>query len=128
MIDMNEIAAEYRLAHWTEVVRERENSGLSIREYCERADFPANRYFYWQKKLRKAAYEELTKEQCDSATSLTPVFAEVRLPMRSAIPTSNCTQQSDIMIESSGVRITASREYPVEQLAELLNTVMRSCC
>jgi len=53
------IAKEYRLAHWAEIMRERQDSGLSIRAYCKQAGFHENIYFYWQRKLREAACQEV---------------------------------------------------------------------
>ena len=55
MINTREIAEEYRLSHWAQIVQEQKQSGLSIKEYCETAGFQQNRYFYWQRKLREAA-------------------------------------------------------------------------
>ena len=57
------IAAEYRLAHWAGIMRERQESGLSIRAFCERAGFHENIYYYWQRKLREAACKNLTEQQ-----------------------------------------------------------------
>ena len=49
------IAAEYRLSHWAQVVRDRSQKGLSIRAYCGETGIYENTYFYWQRKLREAA-------------------------------------------------------------------------
>ena len=54
-MNTREIAEEYRLSHWAGVVRERQESGLSIKAFCEKAGFHQNIYFYWQRKLREAA-------------------------------------------------------------------------
>jgi len=107
-------------------MREREESGLSIRAYCEQAGFHENRYFYWQKRLRETACEEFARIQ-DNTTNLKTVFAEVNLPLRPTMPSEDHKQTSDICIESPGLRISANREYPVGQLVELLKTVMQSC-
>jgi len=58
-MNTREIAKEYRLSHWAEVVRERRASGLSVKEYCKTGGFHENNYYYWQRKLREAACEEL---------------------------------------------------------------------
>ena len=59
MVNTREIAEEYRLSHWAEVMRERRESGLTIKAYCRRIGICGNTYFYWQRKLREAACEEL---------------------------------------------------------------------
>jgi transposase-like protein len=57
MINTREIAAEYRLTHWAGIVRERAESGLTVKAFCESAGLRTNTYFYWQHKLRKATCE-----------------------------------------------------------------------
>ena len=120
------ITKEYRLAHWAGIMREREGSGLSIKAYCEGAGFPENQYFYWQRKLREAACEELTPQ--GKATNLTPVFAEVKLAAQPMFNTSAAIPQSHVCIEAGGARLIAGSEYPVSKLAELLRVVSRECC
>ena len=53
------IAAELRLSHWSAIMRERQESGLSVKAFCESRGFHTNVYFYWQRKLRAAACEVL---------------------------------------------------------------------
>jgi putative transposase len=57
MIDTREIAAGYRLEHWAGIVRERAESGLTVKAFCESAGVHPNSYFYWQRKLRESACE-----------------------------------------------------------------------
>jgi len=126
-VDMAEIAEEYRLSHWAEIVREREESGLTIREFCKNAGFHENRYFYWQKKLRKAACEELGLIQ-GKTTSMTPaVFAEVKLPAQHAMAPIVSIHNTNISVEAAGVRLTAGSDYPIAKVAELLRMVSQEC-
>ena len=126
-MNTNDIAVEYRLSHWAGIMREREESGLSIKQFCKNAGFHENRYFYWQKRLRAAACEELAKIQ-GNTTCMTPIgFTEVKMSARPALPPIAATSQSQVCIETVGVRITADSEYPVGKLAELMREVVRSC-
>lgn len=119
------ISAEYRLTHWARVVQDRNNSGYSIRKYCENAGIHENTYYYWLKKLREAACEELTKNEGD-ATSIAPMgFAEIKLAARTSSPISTGIQENQVSIETDVVRITAGSGYPVAKLAELLREVAR---
>jgi len=128
VISMNTraIATEYRLAHWAGIMREREESGLSIKAFSEKAGFHENRYYYWQKKLRETACEELMKPQVKT-TRLAPVFAEVKLASQHAPPLATGISHDHICIEAAGVRITAGCEYPVGSLTELLRAVSQTC-
>ena len=58
-MNTREIAEEYRLSHWSEKMRERQELGLSIKAYCEQQGFHENIYYYWQRKLRKTACTEV---------------------------------------------------------------------
>jgi len=49
------ITAECRLAHWTQVMHDRVEKGLTVRAYCQSVGIRENTYFYWQHKLREAA-------------------------------------------------------------------------
>jgi hypothetical protein len=125
-MDTRTIAAEYRLSHWAGIMREREESGLSIKAFCENAGFHENIYFYWQRKLREATCEELTKFQ-GSQSGLTPIgFTEVKL-VNPGVPPAGSSVQGQICIEAAGVRITEGGEYPVEKLTILLREVSRPC-
>jgi transposase-like protein len=64
-MNTRKIAEEYRLTHWAGIMRERQTSGISIREYCKTAGFSEHTYYYWQKKLREAACRELTVQTED---------------------------------------------------------------
>jgi putative transposase len=57
-MDTNAIAAEYRMAHWSGIIQEQQESGLSIKAYCKAAGFHENSFYYWQRKLREAACTE----------------------------------------------------------------------
>jgi len=126
-MNTRDIAAEYRLAHWAGIMREREESGLSIKAFCEKAGFHENRYFYWQKKLRETACEGLIANNVQT-TSLTPVFAEVTLPAQRSLLPAVGILENHICVEAAGVRLTAGCEYPIEKLAELFRAVSRACC
>jgi len=63
MVSTREIAEEYRLGHWAQVMQGREQSGLSIKAYCQQIGICGNRYYYWQRKLREAACAELLGQE-----------------------------------------------------------------
>ncbi|MCL2342401.1 MAG: IS66 family insertion sequence element accessory protein TnpB [Firmicutes bacterium] len=59
MVNTREIAAEYRLSQWAKITQEREQSGLTIKAFCQKIGIGTNTYFYWQRKLREAVCQEL---------------------------------------------------------------------
>ena len=57
MNELMDIRRQCRLNQWSMMVQEREDSGLSIRAYCEQKGIGVKTYYYRLKKLREAAVE-----------------------------------------------------------------------
>lgn len=47
----------YRLQSWAEIIRERQTSGLTNKEFCAQRGIPEKTYYYWLRKVREAATE-----------------------------------------------------------------------
>jgi len=125
-MNTREIAAEYRLAHWAQIMQNRRESGMSVKAFCENSGIHANSYYYWQKKLREATCEGLARTESGAAGLVPPGFAEVKLASRAVLPTAASSSQS-ICVEVPGARITADIGYPAEKLAYLMRAVMQPC-
>lgn len=114
-MDTREIAAEYRLEHWAQMMRERAEQGLSIRAYCESRGIHENTYFYWQRKLREAA--------CAGLAAAEPAPSERSAPKGwAALSVGN--QQNEpqgLSIDVGGCRINVRADTD----AELLEKVCR---
>ena len=131
MINTREIAEEYRLSHWAQVIQERIQSGLSISAYCKQIGICGNTYFYWQRRVRAVACEQLAANNTERVKTDLPMprFTEVSVAKPaapSAIPEAMPTS-SRLCIETAGVRITADSTYPPDKLASLLRELSRSC-
>ena len=123
-MNTKDIATAFRMRHWAGIMDERKRSGLSVRRFCINAGIPENNYYYWQKKLREAACEEIAN--AESATGLEPVrFIEAQLPVQPARSTAANYPRNQVCIEATGVRIIACGEYPADKLAVLLREVAR---
>ncbi len=127
-MNTRKIAEEYRLSHWAGITRERKESGLSVRAYCRQAGFHENVYYYWQRKLREAACEELSNEK--APLPATPAgWALCATETKTATLTSSAqiAMAEQLTVEISGMRITAGGRYPVEQMAQLLRELQKIC-
>jgi hypothetical protein len=51
---MDNITHEMRLAHWADQIRECHNSGMTVRAWCAANNIGEKKYFYWQRRVRKA--------------------------------------------------------------------------
>ena len=101
-----EMATQYRMTEWAEIIRERVASGQSIENFCADRNIAKSRYFYWQKKLRAAACEHIESQQnCETGLSV-PGFLEVNLES-----TPKPTASGQLSMEIDGVRISADGTY-----------------
>ena len=128
-MDTKAMTHQFRLSHWAGVMRERNESGLSIRAWCRENGVGEKTYYYWQRQLRETACEQFAEYQTSYQTELTaPGFAEVKLRDSPARPTlSGAVQLGQLHIEIGKVRIAADNAYPPEKLAELLRELTRPC-
>jgi transposase-like protein len=54
-----EIAHQYRLSQWTEIIRECRGSGQTVKRWCKEHDVSDKSYYYWLRKVREAACNTL---------------------------------------------------------------------
>ncbi len=124
-----EMARQVRLTHWAQVMRERKESGKSIRAWCRENEINEKTFYYWQRRLRETVCERFAEARPATGLSLSsPRFAEVQLApaaasMVPALPVSAC----GLHVEIGGLKITAGDEYPSDKLALLLRELIRTC-
>ncbi len=59
MGDVLAVRDEYRMQQWTEIIRERQESGLTVKDYCAQHGISEKTYYYRLRKLRLAAAEAM---------------------------------------------------------------------
>ena len=129
-MNTREIAVEYRLTHWAQIIRRRNESGLSIKAFCTNEGFHENIYYYWQRKLREAVCEQMTgvRTKHTPTDCFPPVFAELKIAeAHEQLPLQGNSGKGEIRIELAGMRITADSTYPLEKIAALLAALKQSC-
>lgn len=92
------VTNQVRLARWAQIVQDRNASGLTIREYCERNGLSRGAYFYWLRKLREAAIENAGSK-----------FVELQSPpelLPEPVPLDE--QEGPVVIEFGNARIHVS--------------------
>ena len=57
MADMLAVRNDLRLQSWTEVIRAKQESGLTNREFCAQHGIAEKTYYYWLRKVRQAALD-----------------------------------------------------------------------
>jgi len=110
-MNTQEIAKEYRLSQWTQIIKACKESGKSVKDFCEDNGINRNAYFYWQRKLREAACKELAK--IDETPGPTP---DGWIKLNPAKP-----QYADesILIEINGCHITVKGNTDLKLLKDI---------
>jgi putative transposase len=103
---------KYRGSQWMEILRDRRGSGLGVDEYCKEKGISRHAYYYWQRKLRKAACTELAKQDAGSAPA----------PLGWMQLSSAALVESSLKVEVSGCQIVVNGETDLE----LFKTVCRT--
>lgn len=57
MEDVLAVRDEYRLQNWMRIIRERQASGLTNKEFCAQRGISEKTYYYWLRKVREASAE-----------------------------------------------------------------------
>jgi hypothetical protein len=117
-VNTRQVAAEYRLAQWTQALAERKANGESISDFCRNKGVSRNTYFYWQRKLREAACERLSEIQSPSTGLSVQGFTEVQLAHPPVLPIA--VSASQICVEAGRYKITTDSAYPTDSLVALL--------
>ncbi len=119
-----ELIHDYQMSHWADIIRQRAESGLTVKEFCRSRGFNKSKYFYWQRRLRDKACNSLIKSPLHMPDTV-QMFTEVTVTQQSPQPAS--TADGQIRIEAYGMRITADSSYPPVLIAALLREVAPVC-
>ena len=124
-MNTKQVAAELRLSQWAQLMKERSESGLSIKVFCEGKGIKEHIYFYWQRKLREAACEMAQIKTATRQTGLVPIgFSEVKLIEPKGVDQEvNAANQGRIRIKVAGIQIIADSAYPSGKLADLIREI-----
>lgn len=132
MVNMREIAEEYRLSHWAQVMQARSASGMSVKAFCKSEGIYPNRYYYWQRKLREAALMATAAQNENTvimANNSESSGTQANIPQGWALCESKKSEseQNTVEIEIGKIRITAHAGTDQELLAKVCRTLMSLC-
>lgn len=114
-MDIKIATANYRSSKWMEIMRDRKNSGLTVKDYCQLKDISRHAYYYWQRKLRKSACTKLAKQE-----------AQVNLPppgWAKLSPELAGSLAKSIEVEVSGCSIKVSEDTNLDLLKNICSTL-----
>jgi putative transposase len=123
-MNTREIVEEYRLSHWAQIMHDRVSSGMSIRSYCKLAGFHENVYYYWQRKLRKAALQDLSPKPLQEAG----ISEKALMPSGWAIcKTAAPTEKKALVVEIGECRVHVESNFEPELFMNIC-LVLKSIC
>lgn len=137
MKNTREVAMEYRMAQWTEVMRERQSSGLSIIGYCRQEGIKPDRYFYWQRKLRKAAMNTISPmanlelQSTETVAEVPAGWTQVTTIKDSHINNESHADKtkngSEVIIDIGKCRVTVNDAMKTELLSKVCKVLVELC-
>ena len=122
---MREIAEEYRLSHWSQIMQDRAASGQSIRGYCREKGIGRHVYHYWQRKLRETAAQQLCApgERGRAPRALVPTGWATVTPSEEVAP----EQKKELTLRIEGVEIEVHPGYDEALLVSVCRTLRGIC-
>lgn len=103
---------------------------MGVNAFCQAHGIKRHQYFYWQKKLREMACEQMEEANTASfeKSLAVPRFAQVRLAEKAAPHEwKEPTSTGYLRIEVGGLAVIADRDYPLDKLAALLQELGGIC-
>jgi hypothetical protein len=102
-LDTREVANQYRLNKWTEIVRQCRNSGQKVAVWCAENNVNTTSYYYWLRRIRQAACEALPS--LSGNNSIVPV----NIPVHTVeIEPQNLESSSAIVVRMGTVKLEIS--------------------
>ena len=122
-MDTRQMAKELRLSYWAGLMRERKQNGLSIKAFCKQIGISYKTYYYWQRKLREAACQELLAHtQAEPAPS-----DNSSVPVGWAVCEVSSGNKNTLTIEIGGCRVLAADDTAPELLAKTCKVLLALC-
>jgi len=59
MSETKEATRQCRIQQWTQIIHDRVQSGMTVKEYCRKNDLSRDAYFYWARIIKERAITEL---------------------------------------------------------------------
>ena len=123
-MDVQEVRDQVRIQEWVELIKERNASGMTIREWCESKGLSENQYYYWLRKIRRTACTAL-EDRSDLTPQIkgdAPAFAQINV-MPDACPAGSDT---GISIHLKHADIHIGSDVSKRQLETIMKEVLHA--
>lgn len=124
---MDKSTYEVRLARWTELVKSASERprGVLLKDWLDDNGISRDQFFYWQRKVRRNAYNSLVSEQTENTLVPSVSFAEVPLAMKTppVMPAPACSSTVGAILRTNAATIEISNSASPELIAVLLKVI-----
>ena len=120
MVTTREKSGEYLLGHWSAVMKERIESGMSIKAFCRSKGLRENVYHYWQRKIREKTNKSQDTEYKKEASIVPVGWALCEAPR-------NEENQGVVQIEIGKTRINVNEDTDYKILAQVCRMLVSIC-
>lgn len=114
---------EKRIAKWTQLVREAQDSGLTIKGWCKEHGILEKTFYYWKRQLKSQNSENPKAPVPISARHPAPHFAELNIekevPTFDRMNDRNGISQPEFLIQFHDCQIAVSRDFREEDLRKI---------
>lgn len=126
---MDKLTHTVRSSRWKDIILRCQNrpTGMSAKQWMAENQVDENTYYYWQRKLRREAYEQMNN------TPVLPIvqdndnvsFAEVRIPETRKLVSDNLSEniRPTVVIKTSTMTIALSNDVSENLLSSILKEV-----
>lgn len=77
MDEITQVKVRFRMSQWMKLIKECQDSGLSVKSWCQQNGTKESSYYYWLKKIRKEACAQLPAVQQEKQVPVE--FAKLRV-------------------------------------------------
>jgi len=119
MDEITQVKNHFRLEQWTQLIKDYQSSGMTVKAWCELNGVKQNSYYYWLKKIRKVACDQLpavlTQTECSKPTE----FAELKV--------SSSHNQGSVMIHLPYANVEVAEGTSKETIEAVLMALKNIC-
>lgn len=121
-MNTRQVKRELKIAEWTELIRQRLDSGLSVDQWCEQTGISRDKYFYWLRIVREASCAAIEASTAGVPSQVeskmdNPVFAKVNIEPKIETPTSG------IEIIANGINVHIAPDSNLEHVRLVLEAI-----
>lgn len=116
-MDTKLVTKQIRIKQWSEIIRDRKESGLMVDDYCERNGISRNQYYYWLREIKKQALESYAPQLVE----LQPPAAKEQC--QGTLPASENKFNTEMIINVRGASICINSATPPELLARVVGVI-----